>query len=206
MTNTVVFFEKNLRWLFAFILVFVCAQVSFARTDISRFSGMAGFAQSASKSAEAAGTLRNEGPLGFEFSIDHSWRGPYFFSAEHMRSMSGASTAVGLTGAGIKYYPWLSPLQFKTRNSEKIEAASLFFSGYSIYFGGSLGFAQSSILSSGDKLSSLAAGLYINGKAGVDYPMSQNWGLRGEFNYAMTIIGSGEIQHLNLFAGLFLDL
>ncbi len=191
------------------ILISICLLSTrwvLARTDISRFSGLAGFAMSASKSAEEAGTLRNEGPLGFAFSIDHSWRGPYFLFAEHMRSMSGASTAVGLTGAGIKYYPWVSPLHFKARNADKIESVSLFFSGYSFYMGGSFGFAQSSILSSGDKLASLAAGLYVNAKAGVDYPMSQIWGLRGEFNYAMTIVGSGAIQHLNLFGGVFFDL
>lgn len=188
------------------ILISAFSQWALARADISRFSGLAGMAQSASKSAEESGTIRNEGPLGFEFVIDHSWRGPYFLFAEHMRSLSGASTAVGLTGAGIKFYPWISPLHFKTRNTDKIESASLFYSGYSFYFGGSMGFAQSSILSSGDKAASLAAGLYINGKAGVDYPLSQIWGLRGEFNYAMTILGSGEIQHLNLFAGIFFDL
>ena len=73
MRNADFAFEKLLRWFFPLCLGLVSTEISFAATDISRFSGMAGFAQSASKSAEAAGTLRNEGPLGFEFSIDHSW-------------------------------------------------------------------------------------------------------------------------------------
>jgi hypothetical protein len=186
--------------------VLILPAISFANADISRFFGLAGFAQSASKSAEAAGTVRTEGPLGCGFGIDHSYRGPYFFVAEHMRSIAGASTAVGLTGAGIKFYPWLAPLQFKARNTERVESASLFYQGYAVYFGGTMGFAQASIPSLGDKMSSLAAGIYINGKAGVDYPLSQNWGLRSEFNYSMSIFGAGQIQHLNVLVGAFLDL
>lgn len=188
------------------VAILLLPRVTYAKADISRFSALAGLAQSASKSAEDAGTIRTEGPAGFGFSIDHSWRGPYFLVVEHMRSMAGSSTAVGLTGAGFKYYPWLSPLHFKYRTSEKIDAAALSYAGYSIYFGGTMGFAQSSIMSSGDKLSSLAAGLYADIKIGADYPISQNWGLRSEFNYAATIFGSGQIEHLNILFGAFLDL
>ena len=192
--------------LLAFVGIMALTVDSFAATEISRFSGLAGLGQSSSKSADAAGTVRIEGPLGFGFYIDYSWKDSYFLFAEHMRSMSGSATSVGLSGLGLKYYPWLSPQKFKVSNIEKIESTALYYSGYAFYFGGSLGFAQASVLATSTKESALAAGIYINGKAGADFPMSQNWGFREEFNSSFLIAGSGNVQYFNLLIGTFIDL
>lgn len=203
----VTFLFSSLRLFFLFLYFnFICLEYSHATIDISRYTVLGGFGMSSSTSSNSDKTVRSEGPLAFSFTIDHSYQGAFFLMAEHMRTLDGASTAVGLTGAGVKYYPWLSPLHFKSKNQESLVSNVLHYTGYAFYFGGSSGFAQASVPAKGDKLGSIAAGLYINGKAGVDYTLTQRWGLRSEFNYAMTILGAGQIQQLNLLVGIYLDL
>lgn len=184
-------------------------RVSYAASDsstVSRVSMLLGLGQSSVSSAEPDAGGRTESPLGIGFFIDHSFTGSFILFAEHMRSLAGSSTAVGLTGAGIKYYPWLSPAHFKSVNVDSIERSAMSYSGYSPYFGGSAGFAQASIPSKDDMNAALAAGLYINPKVGLDYALRRNWGLRAEFNFSMSMMGAGKVQHFNIIFGSYFDL
>lgn len=187
-------------------LLSIIYQVSNAIT-LPRVAGALGFSNSSVTSADAAGT-RREGPIGFAFTIDYSYRHSYYVFAEHMRSAEGASTGVGLTGLGLKFYPWLSPEHFKSANTNKIDYTAIQRSGFAVYFAASSGFAQASIPSkSNENLNSaLAAGLYVNAKSGLEYAMSSRWGLKTEGNFSVMVLGAGGISNVNLIFGTYFDL
>lgn len=190
-----------------FLAFLLLASISAHASPSPRISGAFGIGQSSVSSAEG-GTSRIENPIGLGFFIDYPYKGSYYLFAEHMRSAAGASTGVGFTGVGLKFYPWLSPAHFKSENKDSIEYTTIKHSGYAFYFAGSGGFAQASIPSKVNEglNAALAAGLYVNGKAGVEYPMSERWGFKGEGNFAMSVAGAGSISYFNMIFGAYLDL
>ena len=190
-----------------FSIVLIISQVSQA-APTPRFSGALGIGQSTVASAEG-GSSRVENPIGLGFFIDYPYKGSYYLYAEHMRSMSGSSTGVGLTGVGLKFYPWLSPAHFKSTNGgDVIASKTIQQSGYAFYLGGSGGFSQASVPSKASVglNAALAAGLSINGKAGAEFPMTPNWGFKGEGNFSMSMAGAGSISHFNMIFGAYFDL
>lgn len=154
------------------------------------------------KSASGTKSKRKESPGAFGVNIDFPLSGPYFIFAEHFRSLGNTGSSVGFTGAGVKYYPWLSPKMTKNINGK--ESSQISMQGYLPYFGFGLGFAQASIVSNATQDDVLAAGGYISLKAGAELPMRDSWGFVSEWNYGTAIVGSGTIEAVNLLLGGYL--
>ena len=167
-----------------------------------RISGLAGYGQTQITSAESGGGSATESPLAFGFALDTRWREPYYFLAEHMRSYGNGSTSVGLTGVGIKYYPWLHPSHYRPVFGEAIPKSTFSAHGYMYYFGASTGFAQASVPGSASAASSIAVSFYLSGKAGVDVPLDMSWSLKAELGYALSFFGSGSVNQLRATAGV----
>lgn len=161
-----------------------------------------GFGDAVAKSASSSKSTRKESPGAFGVSIDFPLSGPYFIFAEHFRSLGSSGSSVGFTGAGLKFYPWLSPKM--TKNISGKDSSQISMQGYLTYFGLGLGFAQASIVSNSTQDDVLAAGGYISLKSGVEYPMSDSWGFVGEWNYGTAVMGSGAIEVINLLFGGYL--
>lgn len=196
----------NLRSLVVILLLFSRASWSVDSQFISRFSFLLGMANSTVKSVESGAASRSESPLGFGFAIEHSLTQSYVLIAEHLRSMSGSETAVGFSGIGLKHYPWLNPSHIRSSNTEKLEHTTITHSGYFPYFGATMGFDQASLPSRSGVGAGLAAGVFIDLKAGFDYPMGKTWGARAELNIAMQVFGAGGVQHYDVLGGAYLEL
>ncbi len=154
------------------------------------------------KSASGSKSTRKESPGAFGVSIDFPLAGPYFIFAEHFRSLGSSGSSVGFTGAGLKFYPWMSPKM--TKNISGKDSSQISMQGYLPYFGFGVGFAQASIIGNATQDDVLAAGGYISLKGGVEYPMSNSWGFVTEWNYGTAIVGSGSIEAVNLLLGGYL--
>lgn len=169
----------------------------------SRFFALGGFGQAKATSAGVTSSSRMQSPGGFGFSVDQNISGSYFGYVEHMRSFGTGGTSIGLTGIGLKFYPWLNPLY--VRNVHAISGRSLVaYQGYLPYVGLSCGFGQASMLGSSTADDILAVGGYVAAKAGIEVPYSEGWGFVGEWNYANSVAGSGTIQALNVIFGGYL--
>lgn len=152
-------------------------------------------------SASGIKPTRKESPGAFGVNIDFPMSGPYFVFAEHFRSLGSSGSSVGFTGAGLKFYPWLSPKLTKSIASK--EKSQISQHGFLPYAGFGLGFAQASVLSNSTQDDALAAGGYLSLKAGVEYPISDFWGTVSEWNYGIAIAGSGKIEAVNLLFGFY---
>ncbi|GEM_PF-2767438 len=153
------------------------------------------------KSASATKATRKESPGAFSVNIDFPLSAQYFIFAEHFRSLGTSGSSVGFTGAGLKFYPWLSPGQ--TKKIVGKDKSEISHRGFLYYGGGGIGFSQASILSNSTQDDALAAGLYLSLKAGAEYPLSDFWGLVTEWNYGSAVIGSGKIEAVNLLFGTY---
>lgn len=182
--------------------VFLFVILAASQSQAARFIALGGLGEAKSTSAGTTGATRLESPGGISFALDQQYQGAYYIFAEHMRSLGSTGTSVGMTGLGIKFYPWLNPASVGV--SQPGARAQMTFSGYIPYVGGGFGFAQSSILGNSAQQDVLAVGGYISAKGGVEYPMSPTWGLSSEGNYILSVAGSGKIEALNLlFGGYF---
>lgn len=185
--------------IFLYVLFFF-STTSFAANQ-SRVIGHFGLGQSSTTSASGS-SVYTEAPMAFGFSFDYSFRDPYYISAEHLRTFGDGGTSVGLTGVGVKYYPWLSPRFQHTGNLLTNDKAKMSIKGNSYYFGGAAGMAQASVPPKGNYTAAVAVGIYVDAKAGIEMGISQNWTGIGEFDFATTLFGSGAIQYYNLTFGL----
>lgn len=153
------------------------------------------------KSASATKATRKESPGAFSVNIDFPLSAQYFIFAENFRSLGTSGSSVGFTGAGLKFYPWLSPGQ--TKKIVGKDKSEMSHRGFLYYGGGGIGFSQASILSNSTQDDALAAGLYVSLKAGAEYPLSDFWGLVTEWNYGSAVAGSGNIEAVNLLFGTY---
>jgi len=186
-------------WL-AVIGILTQGENSFAQQTRTIFT--VGLGDAVAKSASGTKSTRKESPGAFGVNIDFPLAGPYFIFAEHFRSLGSSGSSVGFTGAGLKFYPWLSPKM--TKNISGKDSSQISMQGYLPYFGFGVGFAQASIISNTTQDDVLAAGGYISLKGGVEYPISNSWGFVGEWNYGTAILGSGAIEAVNLLFGGYL--
>ena len=168
----------------------------------SRFIAAGGFGQAQAKSA-TTGQVRSESPGGLSFSVDKHFSGPYFILAEHMRSLGAGGSSVGMTGVGLKFYPWANPIHFQKIQDLSIRS-KISFAGYFPYFGSTLGFAQASMIGTSTTEDILVVGGYLDMKSGVEFPLSERWGLISEFNFITTVFGSGTVQALNFLFGVYI--
>lgn len=181
----------------AFVATLFFDTHSYADTSRLRIVGAAGFGQAVAVAKDNESSV--ESPLGFSASIDYMVDSRYDVGAEHMRSLSGNGTTVGLTGLTLKHYfrfqhPKILEDSLKHLNNPVIQIKA-----WSPYIGGSMGFAQASILDT--KVN--AVGIYLNIKGGLDYPISTTWGMRCEGNLALTAAGTGRIQMVNALLGFY---
>lgn len=153
------------------------------------------------KSASTTKATRKESPGAFSVNIDFPLSAQYYIFAEHFRSLGTSGSSVGFTGAGLKFYPWLSPQQ--TKKVVGKDKSEISHRGFLYYGGGGVGFSQASVLSNSTQEDALAAGLYVSLKAGAEYPLSDFWGLVSEWNYGTALAGSGKIEAVNLLFGAY---
>ncbi len=182
------------------IALWVGPATSFATENISRIAITGGSGQAVSDSADGLSSY-TEAPMALGAFVDHAWKESYFLFVEHMRSFGDGASSMGLTGGGAKYYPWLNPLHAHSPIQGQPAGSSISIHGYSTYFGGSVGMAQSSVPAIGRIPATVAVGFYLAGKAGVETVLTGNWGIFGEANIAVTVAGSGSVQYFNLVGG-----
>lgn len=165
-----------------------------------RMGGEIGFGQAG---AESEGTIRVEGPLAFSAFIDYSLDPRFTFGAEHERSLAGSISSVGVTDISMKWYFWTPQPQRLVSPDDKIEQSFLMQKNFVPFFGTALGFAQASFPAKGTETDVLVVGPYVALKAGVEYPLTQNWGGRSEFVYGMTVGGTGSAEIIHLLIGIY---
>lgn len=190
----------KLFFLVALLCIFIEAEFCFAQQTRTIFT--LGVGDAVVKSSSGSKSTRKESPGAFGVNIDFPLAGPYFIFAEHFRSLGSSGSSVGFTGAGLKFYPWLSPKM--TKNIIGKDSSQISMQGYLPYFGFGMGFAQASILSNSTQEDVLAAGVYVSSKAGVEYPIKDSWGFVSEWNFGSYILGSGSIAAVNLLLGGYL--
>lgn len=178
----------------------------FSQADNTRTFLLVGIGTAQGTSANGNQASKSESPGAFDIQIDFPLYNSLFIFAEHFRSLGTTGSSIGFTGAGIKHYPWLNP-----SNTNKIlifDKSQISASGFLPFIGAGLGVSQASIISpeavSSASSDVLAAGGYFSIKAGTEYSWSKSWGFSSEFNFGMTIIGSGTIQAFNLLFGSYL--
>lgn len=166
----------------------------------SRIAGSLGIGQAGGTSADGRGTA-SEGPLNYGISLDYAWKTSYFIFVEHFRSYSDGSSGIGVTGIGLKFYPWLSPVEARGMYSDSLLKSLVSTQGYSYYFGSSVGLAQASVPAVGRTPATIAVGPCVGLKAGTEYGLNREWALRSEFNLDLTVSGAGSVQFLSLSVG-----
>jgi hypothetical protein len=145
-----------------------------------------------------------EGPFTQVYSVERLFHSRLALGVEHIRSLKGNMTSsVSYSGILARYYINAAPMAFIP--SEELATTDTLVRDYSVFIGSGVGNAQSSRLpdTNQGKLSSNAAGVYVSPRAGLDYQMGKNLGLRGEFIYAQTVFGSGNIQTMTLSGAIY---
>ncbi len=186
-------------------LTFLCySQVSLAAVP-SRFQIQFGIGQGTATSVDAR-TKFVENPMAFGFQLDHPFSEAYYIFAEHLRSYGASGTSMGLTGLGLKFYPWMTPYQTLAAYSDAQAKTVIAIDGYATYFGVGSGFAQASVPANGKNPAIAAVGPYLSGKAGMENSFSKNWAYMTEANFALTLAGSGAVQYFNIVFGFIYSL
>jgi hypothetical protein len=161
-----------------------------------RLVGLGGFSQ-----ANLTGTstpARLDSPLGFSLAVDYGLSPQWDFGVEHMRTLSNQGSVLGISSATLKWYFWFPSPRSLAKIDRYSLVPTLLIEGIIPYLGASLGVAQSGYLNPEDT----TLGLNIGIKAGMDYPLFGDWGLRGEFNFASSS-GTGSAMLLNLIGGVY---
>ncbi|MBX2989216.1 MAG: hypothetical protein KF802_15110 [Bdellovibrionaceae bacterium] len=163
-----------------------------------RVSAVLGFGSSTS----SRDSSYNEGPFLQAYAVEYDYDSRNVVGVEHVRSLSLSpmSTAMSYTGLAYKYY--LNGIPSPYNDLGGMKANTVEYRDWSVYTGGSFGFAQSNAPQDIDK-SRAAAGIYIAPKGGVDFPMSGNWGVRSELIFQMLVVGSGSMSSMGLAGGVY---
>lgn len=167
---------------------------------LSRFQGHFGIGQGTTVSADGRTTFI-ENPMAFGFTVDHEWTDAFFIYTEHLRSFGSAGTSNGFTGWGVKYYPWMTPLQGLAEYKDNADKSVVSLQGYSTYFGGDIGFAQSSVSADSGHSAVVSVGPFLGFKSGMEFPFSKKWSWVTEFNFAMSLGGTGTMNFFSITAG-----
>lgn len=185
-----------------FLLVTLLLTLNFAAwaEGTSRIQGHFGIGQGTTVSADGRTTFI-ENPMAFGFTVDHEWTDAFFIYTEHLRSFGSAGTSNGFTGWGVKYYPWMTPLQGLGEYKDNSDRSSTSLQGYSTYFGGDIGFAQSSVSADAGHSAIVSVGPFLGFKAGMEFPFSKKWSWVTEFNFAMSLGGTGTMNFFSITGG-----
>lgn len=139
----------------------------------------------------------SEGPLTQAWTVEQLFHSRLALGVEHLRSFkTNLTTSTSFSGLLGRYYLNAAPTKLLT--AEKMGTDVIINHDLSVFVGLGFGFAQSSRLSNDVGLSSNAAGLYISPRTGVEFQLTESLGVRGEFIYAMTVVGTGRIQMTSL--------
>lgn len=197
-------YQQKLRSLIAFILALVFCEASFAYSSL-RIGLMGGLGSAYSNAPDNTLT---EDPLSGELFIDYALDDRFVIGVEHQRSGSLAplATSVSFTGVEMKWYPYSAQPQVLP-DTKDLQYSMISMRELAPYFGGGVGFDQSSILPpvKGQKPAA-AVGLYINLKTGVDMPLWRQFGARSELGFSMTAGGSGYTRMSYLMLGIYVYL
>jgi hypothetical protein len=130
----------------------------------------------------------SEGPFAMSFAIDNILSEEWTFGAEHQRSWNLLSSGsnISATGINLKYY-WLGGTPHPWPLMEDLNSGELHSAGLQIYSGLYFGFGQSSLPLSTEGETPNTTALMAGFKAGVDFPLTQNIGVRTELNFFMGI-------------------
>lgn len=145
-----------------------------------------------------------EAPFTQVYSVERLFHSRLSLGVEHIRSLkSNLTSSVSYSGILARYYINSAPMPLIP--PEEMTTTDTLVHDYSIFIGSGVGNAQSSRLpdTNQGKLSSNAAGVYVSPRAGVDYQLGKNLGLRGEFIYAQTVFGTGSIQTMTLSGAIY---
>lgn len=178
------------------LFIFLFHSKSFADISRLRAVGLGGLGQALITAKNGENSF--ESPLGFSANIDYMMNSRFDLGAEHMRSFSSNGSTVGFTGLTFKYFFWFNHPQILQGSPKNIEDPVIQIKAWSPYFGASMGVAQGSLLDT--KIN--AVGIYANLKGGLDYPISNAWGMRLEGNVGFSF-GTGTIQIMNGLVGLY---
>lgn len=186
--------------------IFLCLGLSLAvlcsspKGQAIRLIVETGFGGSTSKNEETY----QEGPLIQSYTFDYDYDSRNTFGLEHVRSLniSNMSTSMSYSGLVYKFYINGSPGPYSDLSNMKLNAVE--YRDLCLYFGGSVGFAQSSAPPK-DGLNRGAAGIYLSPKAGMDLAMSQSWGIRSELILQVLTVGTGSLTTMGLGGGFYLS-
>lgn len=182
-------------------LLFIMSQTAFG--EVLRLGATSGLGVS---KVDTEDLQQSESPGAFSIFVGYSSDYRLLFGFEHVRSysISPLSTGVSFSGVFARWH-FLNPIP-TTWNREGRDESFLIRRSLSPYLGGGAGFAQSSLFpgegASQDDLLN-AVSVYIAGKAGLEYPVWNRFGLLAELNLMVTVFGSGELTALNALAGLY---
>ena len=191
----------NRLWIALATLAFSTSALGGAADSRSRFSGQIGVGTASSTSADGKSNT-SEGPLGYGFMLDYALKTQYFLFGEHMRSFGEGASSIGLSGLGIKYYPWLSPLDAQGMYADFAGKSLLGVTGNCYYFAAVSGLSQASVPSAGKIPATVAVAPYIGLKSGYESSLSRDWSLKAELTIAFSVGGSGTVQYTNLAFGM----
>lgn len=183
-------------------LLMVFISVSFLAYGEGR--ARAGVLAGIGSSSSTREITQSEGPYVSNYYLEYLLSSRVNIGVEHHRSwsLSPMATSVAFSGLTMKWYwPGHSPNQFYSSDSRPLQTYTTKI--WSTYFGGSLGFAQSSLPRDSKGNFSTAAGLYGGASVGVDYAYWQAFGIRIEGVYKTILAGSGTLSTYGLMGGLY---
>lgn len=196
----------NKQFFLVTLLSIISGAVTKAETRLYGAGGL-GYANSSSAQASTLSNSRIEMPGGFSIGVDQFYYDSLFIFVEHIRSLGSSGSGIGITTIGLKKYPWLNPVLKKTMPlSLNTHSTNVYFEGYCIYYGLSLGFAQASLLAESPSDNILALGPFANAKLGVEMPLNLKFNILVESNLGSTFSATGSILNMNAIIGLIYQL
>lgn len=143
-----------------------------------------------------------EGPFTETFTVEKLFHSKLAMGVEHLRSLTPKLiSSASFTGLLARFYVNAAPVSIVP--PEEMGADTMITHDYCVFYGTGVGNAQSSRLPNDQDLSSNSAGIYVSPRAGVDYQLSRHVGVRGEFIYATTVFGKGNITLMTLGGSIY---
>jgi hypothetical protein len=168
------------------------------RAPATTLSAGVGFGNTTSKNE----STETEGPFTQAYALEHVFHSRLALGVEHLRSLAtDMNSSTSMSGVLGRYYFNAAPM--KLRPIGDMPTHTLINRDISVFAGIGGGFGQSSRLPNAAGLSSNAAGFYVSPRGGAEYQIGEHWGVRGEFIYALTIMGKGSINMMSLGFALY---
>jgi hypothetical protein len=169
-----------------------------------RFSALAGLG---SADVSAGGSNKSESPFGLSLALDYTQSSRWLIGGEHFRTLSSSFTGskVGMTGMSLKYSLIVPHAQILYTGGQ-IESTFFQQRNWVPYVALNFGIAQASLFkttTNPEDIDSSTVGAFLGFAAGLDYPISGNWGSRSELKVGQTVLSSGTIGYFMILSGVY---